>query len=916
MPNGATTGPITVTTPAGTATSATNFVINGPPTITTFFPASGAVSTAVSIGGTNFNGATSVRFNGIAAAFIVSSDMQLSTTVPMGATTGRISVTTPAGTASSATDFTVLTLPVITSFRPASGPVGTVVSVIGNRLGQATRVAFNGASSTFTVVSDALITATVPPGATSGPISVITPSGMVTSEESFGVVIPAPIVAVAALPGGLLTDGTAGATDSYALVNRGTASTTITLTQTGTFFTQAPSSFILDARATQKIVLTANATAGGTFEGSSIPAGNGVPTGLTIPVKMLATPQPPGIPNVHAVTYSVQVVFPISTGSVTLRNDGNGAAYGFLGTDVPWIAFPNNGLVTIAPGQSLTAPFLIDRTKRLDALFGSEVGVVRFIYRATSTSGVSGKTALDTGGSSSVSVTVVSVVPPNSTSTSIPPLAAGEVGLFIPAVPHKDNVTATVSLASVQVQSSDVKLYFIGSGQSGLNQVANLSNLSPSLPRSMFDVVKNVFGQQSGTGSFHVRTVRPDAMALGAMLLDDSSGVGSFGTELSVFRSDQGASAGQDVTLTGLRKDVSTHGDLFLQELSGSPTSLTIQFLDEQGRAIGAARAADNLGPFGSLAIPDVVPPGAVSARITSTGGTGRFIAEAVQVDNVTKDAWNVVDMSRSVGASRSEPVIIPLAVAQQDGNRSMQTDITISNPGATTATARLVYYGPAAGGRRRAVRGNAHAKVQQPLGEQSITVPPQGTVSLQDVVTSVAGTDSRGYFVLTPSSGQLVTTSRTAWKTPGTGASIGTSAPPFAMNATATAGVAKRFVGIEDAGQASVASARPGTFRSSLNLIEAAGYDVTVRITLDYIYPLALVSVQDSRSRDVTVKAHELMQIAEVGQFVIGPDRALISDLHNVTVRVEVIGGNGSVLPFVLATENSSGDLIFRAAN
>jgi hypothetical protein len=57
-------------------------------------------------------------------------------------------------------------------------------------------------------------------------------------------------------------------------------------------------------------------------------------------------------------------------------------------------------------------------------------------------------------------------------------------------------------------------------------------------------------------------------------------------------------------------------------------------------------------------------------------------------------------------------------------------------------------------------------------------------------------------------------------------------------------------------------------------------------------------------------------MQIDEVGQFVIGADRALLSDLHNVTVKVEVIGGNGSVLPFVLATENSSGDLIFRAAN
>ena len=106
------------------------------------------------------------------------------------------------------------------------------------------------------------------------------------------------------------------------------------------------------------------------------------------------------------------------------------------------------------------------------------------------------------------------------------------------------------------------------------------------------------------------------------------------------------------------------------------------------------------------------------------------------------ENAWlnvspGLLPISRSIGTSRTEPVIIPLAIAQQDGNRSMQTDITISNPGATTATGRLIYYGPAAGGRRRAVRGNAHAKVQQPLGEQTINLPPQGVPGARETVNS-----------------------------------------------------------------------------------------------------------------------------------------------------------------------------------
>src|SRR6185295_13985558 len=107
VPSGATTGRITVTTPSGTATSATNFVVTQPPTITSFSPTSGPVGTAVTINGTNFTGATAVRFNGTLASFTIVSATVINTTVPAGATTGRITVTTPGGTATSAPDFTV-----------------------------------------------------------------------------------------------------------------------------------------------------------------------------------------------------------------------------------------------------------------------------------------------------------------------------------------------------------------------------------------------------------------------------------------------------------------------------------------------------------------------------------------------------------------------------------------------------------------------------------------------------------------------------------------------------------------------------------------------------------------------------------------------------------------------------------------
>jgi IPT/TIG domain len=118
VPAGATNGPIHVYTAAGQRTSATNFtVVTAPaPTITTFTPAFGPVGTSVTITGTNFSGTvsgasfttSSVKFNNVSATtFHVNSATQITATVPTGATTGKITVTTPGGTATSATNFTV-----------------------------------------------------------------------------------------------------------------------------------------------------------------------------------------------------------------------------------------------------------------------------------------------------------------------------------------------------------------------------------------------------------------------------------------------------------------------------------------------------------------------------------------------------------------------------------------------------------------------------------------------------------------------------------------------------------------------------------------------------------------------------------------------------------------------------------------
>lgn len=168
------------------------------PTLAGVTPGSAAVGSTVTLSGSGLRFATAVKFNGTPAAFTVASDMSITATVPAGATSGVVSVTTPGGTCTSASFFTVTILPaVIASFSPASGPVGTPVTLNGANFIGATAVTFNGVPAAFTVASNTSIATAVPLGATSGAISVTSLGGTGTSASSFTVT---PKVAVAVAP--------------------------------------------------------------------------------------------------------------------------------------------------------------------------------------------------------------------------------------------------------------------------------------------------------------------------------------------------------------------------------------------------------------------------------------------------------------------------------------------------------------------------------------------------------------------------------------------------------------------------------------------------------------------------------------------------------------------------------------------
>ncbi|HET6384377.1 MAG TPA: IPT/TIG domain-containing protein [Armatimonadota bacterium] len=194
VPDGATTGPLNVNTMAGGAASPPTFTVL--PNISSFSPISGPVGTSVTINGTNFSAIVSgdiVQFNGTTATVTQASYHTLTATITSGSTTGKISVTTGDGKATSVGIFTVGTnvAPTITSFTPISGPVGTSVTIVGTGFvaGAANNTILfsTGAAAAVSSATSTQIIALVPTVAVTGPITVTNANGSATSPSSFTV---------------------------------------------------------------------------------------------------------------------------------------------------------------------------------------------------------------------------------------------------------------------------------------------------------------------------------------------------------------------------------------------------------------------------------------------------------------------------------------------------------------------------------------------------------------------------------------------------------------------------------------------------------------------------------------------------------------------------------------------------------
>lgn len=241
------------------------------PFISGFSPGSGGVGASVVITGVNFLGATSLKIGTVSiTSFTINSDTQITATIPVGAVTGVFEITTPGGTVTSATSFTVVPAPTITSFAPTAGVPGTSVVITGTNLTGATSLLIGSVPVTsFTIDSATQITATIPAGAVTGVFTVTTPGGPGSSATSFTVNL------LPTITGFVPTSGSVGST----VVITGTNFVGVTSVDIGS---TPMTSFTVNS-ATQ---ITATIPVGATTGAISVTNGAGTATGGTYTVTL------------------------------------------------------------------------------------------------------------------------------------------------------------------------------------------------------------------------------------------------------------------------------------------------------------------------------------------------------------------------------------------------------------------------------------------------------------------------------------------------------------------------------------------------------------------------------------------------------------------------------------------------------
>ncbi|PYQ26975.1 MAG: hypothetical protein DMF56_21735 [Acidobacteria bacterium] len=709
---------------------------------------------------------------------------------------------------------------------------------------------------------------------------------------------PADVVATS-LPSGMVrVDDKPVVEDSFTLTNFGDATTSLTLERSGDFFTVEPQQFQLAGGASRTVLVKSRSQSAGSYWGNVYVHGDGAE--IPLDIALLVASRPAGTAIAQPLTTRVEIFGERgleSVGSVQFRNSGTATLTGIVVSDQPWIV-PSPQPISIEAGSVGTVNFRVIRSRRpAEDAEGALVAELSLIYVDGSAVSAQSLHELDTSTGVSVSkVSVVDVTKPPITSGSIPPLGTGEIPLFILGVANRDNVRSDIGILNSSSGSAinDLKLYFTSGSATS---IASLLPLGLSQATNLVNVV-NVFGATNASGTLQIRSSKLPSIAADAKVTAILPGGGTMSGSIPVFRGDRATSVDQKIYLTGLTRP----GDLVVQETSNALSRVSVQFLDANGNAVGTTNEYD-IPARGLLELRDAVPSGATTAILTNLR-SGSTILGYARANDASGDTWSIVDWSAANRFNRTDAVRVPFVDGRSatTGGKRRAANHATSKPSPRTD---LVLFNPA----------TSEAKVKLQLidtsgstSEKEVTVAARKTI----VVSSAGGSASTttAHLVIEPLKGEVAVTARSF--VAANGGTAGAAIPVIAATAGLRVGQSQKFSGLEDSTSTTVNAATPATYRTSYGFSETSGASVRVRATILIDEAHALVTAVTSRTFDLAPR--QQVVLPELLRSFAGDARdSLYGDLHDVTLEIEVLSGSGSIVPFVIATDNATNDSVFR---
>jgi hypothetical protein len=529
--------------------------------------------------------------------------------------------------------------------------------------------------------------------------------------------------------------------------------------------------------------------------------------------------------------------------------------------------------------------FRIVRSKRPAGADGALTANLSLVYVD---GGSSAKIDFDDGttGVSVSKVTIIDTTKPPVTTGSIPGVAAGELPLFIAGVASRAGARSDVSLVNAFSGSaiSDLKLYF-SSGTA--TNIASLQPLRSSESVNLVNVAANVYGVTSGVGTLQIRSREWASIATEAKVTAVTP-AGTYSGAIPVFRADRSIAAGARLYLAG----VAAGGDLFVQETGGTGSRVAVEFVNANGDAVGST-LSEIVQPYGLVELRGAIPANAATAIITN-GGPGPITAYARMSDAATGDTWSVVDWARYYGYSNEDAMRVPFADARgaSSGGGKKRSVRTTAAGGATAtrATTDLALFNPLTTEALATVNVVAASGASS---QRTVSVAPRTTLTIPDVGGTTSS--STAHVVVDPIRGELVITARSHYDT------YGSAVPVLAAKQGIRLGQSQVFSSLEDS----------AAFRTSYGLVETSGEPVSVRARILIGETYALVTATTTRTFNLGPGQQVLLP--ELLRSFAGNDRDGFGDLHDLTVEFEVVGGSGSVVPFLIVTDTATGDPVVK---